>query len=122
MDFDDSDAERRRHKALTRLGHRNPRCVVCGEDFPKCLEAHHIAGRKYDDATEFVCLNCHQKLSDAQLDHPRAPEREITREERIGYFLLGLADLFEKLIKKLKEFGAYLLADDRSANAKGDRS
>ena len=117
-----SEAERRRQKALTRLGHRNPRCVVCGEDFPKCLEAHHIGGRKHDDATEFVCLNCHQKLSDAQLDHPGAPKREATREERIGYFLLGLADLFEKLIKKLKEFGTYLLAQDHSSKAQGDRS
>ncbi len=122
MDSDDSEAERRRQKALTRLGHRNPRCVVCGEDFPKCLEAHHIGKRAFDDATEFVCLNCHQKLSDAQLDQPRAPNREATREERIGYFLLGLADLFEMLIKKLKEFGDHLLAQHRSANAKGDRS
>ncbi|WP_439575951.1 HNH endonuclease signature motif containing protein [Phreatobacter sp.] len=122
MSSDSHNAERRRQKALTRLGDRNPRCVVCGEDFPKCLEAHHIAGRKHDEATVFACHNCHQKLSDAQLDQPRVPDRETTREERIGYFLLGLADLFELLIKKLQEFGRHLLAQGHSSKAQGDRS
>jgi hypothetical protein len=30
--------------------------------------------------------------------------------DRIGHFLLGLADLFELLIKKLREFGEALIA------------
>lgn len=122
MPSDSLDAERRRQKTLNRLGTRFPHCATCGEDFPKCLEAHHIAGRKHDEATAFVCLNCHQKLSDAQLDHPQSPDREATREERIGHFLLGLADLFELLVKKLKEFGRHLLAQDRSSTAREDRS
>jgi hypothetical protein len=31
--------------------------------------------------------------------------------ERVGRFLLGLADLFEQLIPKLREFGLALIAE-----------
>ncbi len=121
MNFENLDAERRRQKALTRLGHRNPRCVVCGEDFPKCLEAHHLGKRAHDETTTFACLNCHQKLSDKQLDYPRAVVGSSAQDQQIAYFLLGIADLFELLVAKLKEFGRYLLAEDRSSKAREDR-
>ena len=37
--------ERRRQRALERLGSNNPRCVICGCDDPLALELHHVAGR-----------------------------------------------------------------------------
>jgi hypothetical protein len=44
-------------------------CVICCESDPRCLENHHIAGRKYDSLTVVVCLHCHCKLTDMQKDH-----------------------------------------------------
>ena len=64
--------ERRRQRALERLGMNNPRCVVCGYDDPLALELHHIAGRAHGDELVPVCRNCHRPLSDMQKDHPAA--------------------------------------------------
>ena len=102
--------ERRKQKALERLESDHPRCVHCGEDDWRCLEAHHIAGRAYDEACVVVCRNCHRKLSDAQKDHPpRVGSTEPVLFEQVGHFLLGLADLFEMLIAKMREYGKLLI-------------
>jgi hypothetical protein len=42
--------EARLQRMHERLGVDHPRCIVCGLDDVRCLEAHHIAGRKFDDA------------------------------------------------------------------------
>jgi len=99
----------RRTRALERLGTDKPRCVICGEDNPHCLEAHHIAGRKYDPATEILCRNCHRKASDLQQDHPKPPACPPSQDERIGHFLLGLADFLLLIVEKLREFGQQLI-------------
>ena len=100
--------ERRRQRVLERLGSNNPRCVVCGYDDPHVLQRHHIAGRAFDDESVVVCANHHGPLSDWQKDHPRQHGRQPSDFERIGHFLLGLADLFEMLLKRLREFAAKL--------------
>ena len=41
--------ERRKQRALERLGSNNPRCVACGFDDPLALELHHLAGRAFGD-------------------------------------------------------------------------
>jgi hypothetical protein len=43
-------AQTRQQTALDRLGTNTPRCVECGETDWRCLEAHHLAGRAYDDS------------------------------------------------------------------------
>ncbi len=107
---DDLNKEKRRQKALERLGTNTPRCVHCGESDYRCLEAHHIAGRAYDEETVVTCRNCHRKLSDSQKDHPNTPAGEDpSLLDQIGHFLLGLADLFEMLMQKLREFGRLLI-------------
>ena len=116
MDEVESQRERRRLRALERLGPDRPRCH-CGEDNPHCLEQHHIAGRAYNDETVIVCRNCHRKLSDRQKDHPKGTGTAPDPLECIGRFLLGLADLFELLIAKLREFGTDLIARARAAVA-----
>ncbi len=105
--------EIRRQRALERLGTSNPRCVICGEDDWRCLERHHIAGLRNDDETVIVCRNHHRKLSDAQKDHPDPIGSPPDPLERIAHFLLGIADLFELLIKRLREFAAILIARAR---------
>ncbi len=107
---DDLNKEKRRQKALERLGTNTPQCVHCGESDHRCLEAHHIAGRAYDEQTVVMCRNCHRKLSDSQKDHPpKVSEKDPSLLECIGHFLLGLADLFEMLMEKLREFGKALI-------------
>ncbi len=106
--------EKRRQKALERLETSDPGCVHCGESDYRCLEAHHIAGRTYDEQTVVMCRNCHRKLSDSQKDHPPPPEgEEPPLLECIAHFLLGLADLFEMLMQKLREFGKVLIEGAR---------
>jgi hypothetical protein len=109
MDEVERQRERRGLRALERLGTDKPRCH-CGEDNPHCLERHHIAGQAYGDDTVIVCRNCHRKLSDRQKDHQEKTDPAPDLLERIGQFLLGVADLFELLIVKLREFGADLIA------------
>lgn len=99
----------RLERAHERLGHNNPRCLHCGEDFAHCLELHHVAGRAMHDDVVIECRNCHRKLSEFQKDHPPilSPQPHIL--EVMGRYLLGIADLFRLLIDRLDEFGRKLI-------------
>jgi len=101
--------EARIEKAKRRLGTRNPSCVACGERDPRCMELHHVAGRKHHDDTAIVCKNCHRKLSDQQLDHPSDEAGRNPLLATIGHYLMGLADLFRLLAESLIEFGKWLI-------------
>ncbi len=105
--------ERRNQRAHERLGSNKPRCVICGYDDPLALELHHLAGRAFDDETVLVCRNCHRRLSDWQKDHSLGQAKPESDLEPIRRFLLGLADLFEMLVRRLREFAAKLAAVDR---------
>jgi hypothetical protein len=105
--------ERRKQRALERLGTNTPRCPFCGINEPLVFELHHVAGRGYDDALVPVCRNCHRILSDWQKDHPPGNGNPPSDPERIAHFLLGLADMFELLVKHLREFAEKLFAMDR---------
>ncbi len=109
MDDKDVNREARLQRMYERLGVDIPRCIECGLGDVRCLEAHHIAGRKFDDATVIVCRNHHRILSDDQKDHPPLISNEPTLHERVGHFLKGLADLFALLVSKLHEYGDELI-------------
>lgn len=104
-----NDKEARKQKRLEKLGSNNPACVLCQENDWKCLELHHLAGKAYGDELSITCSNCHSKLSDSQKDHPEQLCKPPTTLECIGHWLLGLADFFELLVKKLREFGQFLI-------------
>lgn len=108
----------RRQKALQRLDCDNPRCYRCGENDPHRLERHHIAGQAYDDRAMIACRNCHRKLSDLQRAHPARTDEVPSIHERIGHFLLGLADLFMILIDMCREFGHALIGLAKAEPAK----
>jgi hypothetical protein len=108
-----NDRERRLQRRLEYLGTNNPRCIHCGENDPLCLELHHIAGGDFDDMTVIECCNCHRKLSDSQIDHPKQLSKPPIDLECIAHFLLGLADWFELLVGRLREFAAALLESVR---------
>tara|TARA_B100000678_G_scaffold208294_1_gene175851 strand:- start:7391 stop:7753 length:363 start_codon:yes stop_codon:yes gene_type:complete len=103
------DRERRKQQRLKKLGSNNPICGACGENAWQCLEAHHVADFGRDEATVIVCANCHRKLSDTQNDHPGYDASSDPDLDRIGHFLLGLADLLEIIVEKLKEFAHLLI-------------
>ena len=100
----------RERAAKRRLRTNTPRCATCGNSDWQCLEAHHVAGRAYDPTTDIHCRNCHRILSDWQKDHPHQKADPPSFDETLLHFLLGMADLFELLVRKLREF-AQTLAD-----------
>jgi hypothetical protein len=103
--------EKRRQHALERLGTNTPRCAECAETDWRCLEVHHIAGRDFGGtATVILCRNCHRKLSDDQKDHPQPASSPPNQFDRIGHFLLGLADLLTRLAEKCRDYGQALIA------------
>jgi hypothetical protein len=104
----DLTSERKKQRALQRLGSDHPQCVTCAEADWRCLELHHVAGRAYDESTVILCRNCHRKLSDPGDNHD-APT-DPPRLERVGQFLLGLAALLLMLAAKLMTSGNELLA------------
>ena len=113
MDHHELERERRNQQCVERLGVERPVCALCGEDDLRCLERHHIAGRAYDNDVAIACRNCHRKLSDDQFDHPEALGGSPTPLERIGHYLIGLAELFALLAQTLKKFGNALIETAR---------
>ncbi|WP_148650898.1 hypothetical protein [Sphingopyxis granuli] len=115
MTNDELRKEVRKQFRLERLGSNHPRCGVCGEGDDRCLEDHHIAGRRWDDATVIICRNCHRKVSDDQKDYPVFNPNADPLLDRIGHFLLGLADMLRLIVEKLVAFGHALI--ERAAPA-----
>jgi hypothetical protein len=104
------DKEDRLEQHYRRLGTRNPRCTLCSETDPRCMEKHHIAGCEFDPDIALVCRNCHRKLSDDQLDHPRLEQdAPVEQHTAFGHFLLGLCDLLMMIIQSLREIGEWLI-------------
>lgn len=99
----------RLERAHERLGSNQPRCLHCGEEFPHCLELHHVAGRAMHDDVVITCRNCHRKFTELQMDHPAKTSAPPHILEVIGRYLLGIADLLRLLIRRLDEFGRKLI-------------
>ncbi len=115
MDDKELARETRKQNRLEALATNDPICGTCGETDWRCMEKHHVAGRKYDDATVNECRNCHSKVGDDQKDHPAFNPAADPTLQAIGHFLLGLADLLRLAIEKLSEFGQTLI--ERAAMA-----
>lgn len=121
MDKRKRERERRRQRRLERLGADRPVCTVCAEADERCLERHHIAGQEFGDELAIICRNCQRKLSDEQIDHPKAITKPPHKLERIGHFLIGLADLFRLIAEALKQYGNHLIELAREAIDPADR-
>jgi hypothetical protein len=115
---DDYNSERRRQKALERLGTNKPKCVFCNESNPHCLERHHIPGRGFGDEVVIVCRNCHRKLSNSQKGHSSKINDPPSLDERVEHFLDGGADFLVVLADSLRKYAREL--DERTrSNANG---
>ena len=118
MDDIISDAQLRRSKARRRVG-PGAQCSICGEDDPRYLELHHLAGQAYDEAVVPVCRNCHRKLSDDQIDHPNTDSPE--RNHVLARLLMGIGDLLVALGRELKQIGQELFDMAPAPRAEGDQ-
>ena len=101
--------EKRKQLRLERLGTNHPVCGTCGETDWRCMEGHHVADYGRDKTKVCICRNCHRKVSDDQKDHPQFDPTANPQLDRIGHFMLGLADLLILIIEKLYEFGHILI-------------
>jgi hypothetical protein len=108
-------AEARKQARLEKLGTNEPRCGTCGETDWRCFDLHHVADHKRDEAMVIICSNCHRKVTDDQKDHPAFDPNAEVFLDRIGSFLLGLADLLRLIVEKLTEFGTALIERAKSS-------
>ena len=101
--------EARKQARLERLGSNVPRCGTCGESDDRCLELHHVAGRKSDPTVVHLCRNCHRKVTDDQKDVPPYQPNSDAFLDAVGRFLLGLAHILALIIERLIAFGNELI-------------
>jgi hypothetical protein len=102
-----TDVELQKQRSIHRLGGGHPVCCICGEDDPRTLERHHVAGRVNDDLTVIICGNCHEKQPSSQSNAKNPVDPPIM--ERVGHLLIGLADFLVGLIEALRRFGESLI-------------
>lgn len=100
--------EARKQRRLEALGTDTPHCAMCSESDWRCMEMHHIGGQ-FDETVVCICRNCHRKSTDDQKDHPDFNPNADPVLQRIGHFLLGLADMLRRIVDQLAEFGAILI-------------
>ena len=98
-------SEKSKQRRLKQLGTPTPSCAMCGERHWACLELHHVAGRKRDSATVILCANDHLRVTNEQSDHPVFDPAADPLLDKIGHFLLGLADMFRIRVDDFFECG-----------------
>lgn len=104
-----SNNERRKQARFEKFGTDTPACAICGEHDWRCLELHHVAGQKHDETVVILCANHHRIVTDDQKDHPSSEPAADPLFDRIGHFLLGLADMLKRIVDTLYEFGHELI-------------
>jgi hypothetical protein len=112
--FNHGDYKARLRTAYERLGTTSPKCAVCDETDPFCLELDHIGGRANADETWILCRNHHAKMSNARRDHPISGNNLEHPANRLGHIVLGIVELLSLIADMLREAGLYLIAIARS--------
>jgi hypothetical protein len=105
-----TDRQRRRRRALERLGFKNAKCR-CGHNNPLSLQLDHLAGKKNGHWLAVICSNCHIERTDRQLnEHPRVTGNPRNPLSKIANLLFGACDHLELLARHLREAGEELLS------------
>ena len=104
-----SDYERRKQSRLEKLETDNPICGICGNKDWRMIEQHHPAQQMRDDMVVLVCANHHRIVTDDQKDHPPLDPAADPLLDKIGHFLLGLANMLKLIVEKLYEYGHALI-------------
>lgn len=113
--------ERQERERLAEIIKHGGYCRLCGySEEPSLLEEtiledHHIAGRKNDPMTVYVCPTCHKKLSISQYswDKRWMGFRNTPRIIR-AIMLRGISDLLFLIAKKLRELSDGMLKEGNS--------
>ncbi len=90
----------------------NAACIGCGEKFPNALDLHHVMGRAHKrDLTGILCKNCHLKVTEGQLREGATLqpvsgflELILAQFENLAAFFRSLAEAFDWLVQRLKDF------------------
>jgi hypothetical protein len=92
-------------KKQTRTGEIKRMCAYCGEDDPRVLEDHHIAGRANSDVVITLCLNHHKILTAEQNKFPpKARAHNAPTRDKLAFLLFTLLVTLEQIITTLKDF------------------
>lgn len=88
-------------------------CGLCGETRPFALhsrEGHHVAGRKNQDVTVNICLNCHAATHEAMrsLGVRLTYEGSPSQFDRLIALLASLGQLLETVGRTLVEWALWL--------------
>ena len=98
-----------KQRRLKKLGTSHPCCAMCGDSDWRCIEQHHVAGRKRDAMTVLLCANDHLRMTDEQQDHPFTDEDADPVLVQISNFLRGLAEMLRLITERLIAFADELL-------------
>jgi hypothetical protein len=109
--------ETRKQNRLEKLGTNEPLCGICGEADWRVMDLHHVAGHGRDDLTVCICANDHRRVTDDQKDHPPFCSDADPLLDKVGHFLLGLADMLKLIVERLYEFGRKLIERASIANS-----
>lgn len=109
MTTSNSAYEGRKQARLEKLGTDSPICGVCGAHDWRFIQLHHIGSQKRDDTLALLCANCHCIVTDDQKDHPPFDAAADPFLDKVGHFLLGLADMLKLIVERLYEFGHDLI-------------
>jgi len=110
----------RKQRKINELGTREPKCCICDQEdifllatdkikvTKSILEKHHLLGKHEGDEIT-VCLNCHARLTDRQLDWPEGTlNKSRTPEMKAVSFIYSLGDIFEYLAELCRKFAKIL--------------
>lgn len=88
-------------------------CVGCGVDEPQLLQTHHIFGKTNSNNTSPLCLNCHFLITlNQNKSSPSARSSSATEEQKLGFLLISVGSLLERIGKNLKNNGYGLISDE----------
>ncbi len=110
--------EKRHRQKMKDIGMENPACVICGESDLDMLEGDHVAGRAYDDQVMSLCKNHHAKRTQLQREQPRAGHSNSWLQQ-LGRWLLAMAEYFEMLVPRLRQFGEWIIRLAESGHCDG---
>lgn len=115
MEVNPIQNDARKQRRRERLG-ADAYCLLCGCNDLTALtqvqrslfEKHHVAGRKIDELTVTVCLNCHRALQEGLKDAGLEERTPPTLLHRLLYILTAFADFFRQLADRCADWARRL--------------
>ncbi|WP_210484647.1 hypothetical protein [Microvirga antarctica] len=112
-----------RARACRRAGRAQPSALWGFESWASDRrESHHVARKKYGDATLDIPVSMHRELTRRQMEeHPEEGPDSSNPTERLGRHLLGLSDIFECFADFFRYLGETLITAAKNGAASSGR-